>query len=175
MMEDIITDHVKELQDKAKELMGCWIEDKDNENRLLYPYDMMTLDGDVILMCYDIPAGNLSDPATIEDSDIYMSEYREFYRKYSEDYNADSILSGSFEITPSTVSAEGRLAVISILIGRLNSEAGRAMDIQYAKNLFTKAPDITISEIRAKLKSNLTLEERRGLQFSAKCISEGTS
>lgn len=81
MIEDIVTDHVKELQDKAKELIGCWIEDKDDKNRLLYPYDMMTLDGDVILMCYDIPVGNLSDPATIEDSDIYMSEYREFYRK----------------------------------------------------------------------------------------------
>ena len=73
--------NLTDLKEKAKSLIGVWIEDKDNENRLLYPYDMMTLDGDIILMCYDIPAGDPSNPATIEDADIYMSEYKEFYRK----------------------------------------------------------------------------------------------
>jgi len=101
-----------------------------------------------------------------------FNKYREFYRKYSEDYNSDSILSGSFEITPSTVSAEGRLAVISILTGRLNSEAGRAMDIRYARDLLLNKPGTTQYEIRSKLKSNLTMEERRGLQFTMECIAE---
>ena len=104
-----------------------------------------------------------------------FNKYREFYRKYSEDYNSDSILSGSFEITPSTVSAEGRLAVISILTGRLNSEAGRAMDIRYARDLLLDKPGMTQYEVRSKLKSNLTLEERRGLQFTAECIAEKIS
>lgn len=81
MIEDIRNDHVRELEAKAKELIGVWIEDKDKENRLLYPYDTMTLDGDVILMCYDIPVGDYKDTPTIMDTDVYMSEFREFYRK----------------------------------------------------------------------------------------------
>lgn len=104
-----------------------------------------------------------------------FNKYREFYRKYREDYNADSILSGSFEIAPSAVSAEGRLAVISILVGRLNSEAGRGLDIQYARDLLKGNPGITHSEISKKLKSNLTLEERRGLQLASECLIERTS
>ena len=101
-----------------------------------------------------------------------FNKYRAFYKKYSEDYNADAILAGSFDERPGTVSAEGRLAIVSILIGRINSEAGMCMSIKYAKELFEKEPEVTLGQIKTRLKSNLTAEERHGLQYCMLCLNE---
>lgn len=112
----------------------------------------------------------------IRDPDIAseFNKYRDFYKKYREDYDSDAILSGSFEAKPSSVSAEGRLAVISILTGKLNSEAGSAMALRYAVELLSSNPGITVAEIRTKLKSNLTPEQRSGLQYTMNCLVSGT-
>jgi len=104
-----------------------------------------------------------------------FNKYRDFYRKYSEDYNSDAILAGTFEARPSTVSAEGRLAIISILIGRLNAEAGQMLAQKYARDLFWSDPGVTPEKIRTKLKSNLTPEERRGLQFALAYLADTES
>ena len=104
-----------------------------------------------------------------------FNKYRDFYRKYSEDYNSDAILAGTFEARPSTVSAEGRLAIISILIGRLNAEAGQMLAQKYARDLFWSDPGVTPEKIRTKLKSNLTPEERKGLQFALAYLADTES
>jgi len=101
-----------------------------------------------------------------------FDKYREFYRKYSEDYNSDAILAGVYEAGPDTMSAEGRLAVISILVGRLNAEAGDALSIEYALDHLEKNREMTINDVRKKLKTNLTTEERAGLQFTMRCMME---
>ena len=81
MIEDIISDPIiNQLKERAKSYIGRWIEDKTDPDCLLFPYDLLVVDKDVILMCYDIPAGTIRNPATIEDTDIYMSEFSEFYR-----------------------------------------------------------------------------------------------
>ena len=110
----------------------------------------------------------------IRDPEIAMEfdKYREFYRKYSEDYNSDAILAGVYEAGPDTMSAEGRLAVISILVGRLNAEAGDALSIEYALDHLEKNREMTINDVRKKLKTNLTTEERAGLQFTMRCMME---
>jgi len=101
-----------------------------------------------------------------------FNKYREFYRKYSEDYNSDAILAGSFEAGPDTMSAEGRLAVISILVGKLNAEAGNALSLEYAIQHLDWNEGLTINEVKKKLKTNLTPEERAGLQFTLRCMLE---
>ncbi len=108
----------------------------------------------------------------VRDPDIAseFNKYREFYKKYSEDYDAESIMAGTFDEHAGTVSAEGRLAVISILVGRLNAKAGYGMSLKYAVELLEGHPDIRIGDIRTKLKSNLTAEERAGLQFTMNCL-----
>ncbi len=101
-----------------------------------------------------------------------FNKYREFYKKYSEDYNADDILAGTFEVRPGSISAEGRLAIVSVLVGRLNSEAGHLMAYRYASDLFWADPGVTPAQIKSKLKSNLTPEERRGLQFALTYLAD---
>jgi len=110
----------------------------------------------------------------VRDPDIAaeFNKYREFYRKYREDYNSDAILAGSFSVGPNTMSAEGRLAVISILVGRLNSEAGRGLSLEYAIEHLGSDKGRTINEAKKRLNLNMTVEERAGLQFLIRCMTE---
>ena len=110
----------------------------------------------------------------VRDPDIAaeFNKYREFYRKYREDYNSDAILAGSFSVGPNTMSAEGRLAVISILVGRLNSEAGRGLALEYAIEHLESNEGMTINEAKKRLNLNMTVEERAGLQFMIRCMTE---
>ncbi len=110
----------------------------------------------------------------IRDPDIAseFDKYREFYRKYRDDYNSDSILSGSYEGDPKSVSAEGRLAIVSILVGRLNTESSEGTDLEFALDLFRKDRTVTVDSIRKKLNSNLKAEDRRGLQFAMNCLTK---
>lgn len=100
----------------------------------------------------------------IRDPDIAAEffRYMEFHKKYREDYDADSIIEGSASAR-TDADAEGRLAVISILIGKLNAEASDAMDRKFASQLLASKPGITREELSSMLKDNLTIEERRGI------------
>ena len=102
-----------------------------------------------------------------------FNKYKEFYEKYQEDYNVDTILNGSFRVAPTDVGAEGKLAIVSILVGRINQEASQALDARYAKELLDKTPNIDAASIKTKLKQNLTQEERRGLQYAMNCLVSG--
>jgi len=121
-----------------------------------------------IWACIGLISQYIRDPEIAAE----FNKYREFYKKYSEDYDSEQILTGAYDTRPSNVSAEGRLAVVSVLVGKLNSEAGMAMSLSYAIDLLTEKPDITINEIKTKLKSNLTPEERKGLQYTLECKIE---
>ncbi len=121
-----------------------------------------------IWACIGLISQYIRDPEIAAE----FNKYREFYRKYSEDYDSEQILTGAYDARPSNVSAEGRLAVVSVLVGKLNSEAGLAMSLSYAIDLLTEKPDITVNELKTKLKSNLTPEERKGLQYTLECKIE---
>jgi hypothetical protein len=125
-------------------------------------------EGKGVWACINVITQYIRDP----DIATEFNKYREFYRKYREDYNSDAILAGSFEAGPNTMSAEGRLAVISILIGKLNSEASKGMALEYAIDHLESNRGMTINEVKKKLKSNLTAEERAGLQFMIRCMTE---
>lgn len=101
-----------------------------------------------------------------------FERYREFYMKYREDYDADSILSGrSDEMTDADT--EGKLAVISVLIGRLNGEASDLMNMMYASEFLAGYPDADAGTIKRLMGTNITQERRAGLQYAARCLSEG--
>lgn len=101
-----------------------------------------------------------------------FERYREFYMKYREDYDADSILSGrSDEMTDADT--EGKLAVISVLIGRLNGEASDLMNMMYASEFLAGYPDADAGTIKGLMGTNITQERRAGLQYAARCLSEG--
>ncbi len=113
----------------------------------------------------------IRDPETASE----FAKYRDFYRKYSNDFNTDSILAGTYAGKADNTDPEGRLAVISVLTGKLNSESSAGMDLKYAAELLRNHPDMTLKEMRTRLRSNLTPEERKGLRFAMVCRSRNCS
>ena len=109
----------------------------------------------------------------IRDPDIAseFSKYREFYRRYREDYDSDAILAGTLAVATDTMGIEARLAVIPILIGRLNSEAERGLAMEYAIERLGSGSGLTIGEAKRRLGLNITAEERSGLQFLIRCMT----
>ena len=71
-----------ELYEKAQSLIGRWIYDKERECELLFPYHCYKSylnDDDVVLECIAIDPNTIDHP-TIRDKDVWMSEFKEFYR-----------------------------------------------------------------------------------------------
>ena len=99
-----------------------------------------------------------------------FNRYRGFYRRYSEDFDSEAILSGPSENDIRDLDSEGRLALISILTGRINEESAEVLQSQFAIRFLQENPDATVDSIGRRLRSNTTQEERRGLQFAISVI-----
>ncbi len=103
-----------------------------------------------------------------------FKRYMDFHRKYSEDHDVDSVLGGRAD--PSSVAeagAEEKLSLISVIIGRLNAEAERGMDLRALKGrLDDLAGGDGLAGLRAELgrelDSNTTSDSRRSAAF---CLS----
>jgi hypothetical protein len=76
----------EKLMEKAKELIGSWIRDKSIDDKYFYAYDYYESDrhdDDVMLFCVSIsPGDDISHPLIMEE-EIWMSEFKEYYRKVS--------------------------------------------------------------------------------------------
>lgn len=111
----------------------------------------------------------------IHDSEISSEfmRYFEFYKKYSNDYNVSVIMdtgNGNKE-SFKEASADEKLAVISIMIDRLNAEAESGMCKRYLHS-YIESPNLPDSseEIRGilskRLESNITEDERRCVTYA---------
>ena len=77
----------EELMEKAKELIGSWIYDKTDKEVLLYAYDCYDPDRndcDVMLCCIAINPGDELFHPYIKEDEVWMSEFKEYYRKVSD-------------------------------------------------------------------------------------------
>lgn len=76
----------EKLMKKAQELIGSWIYDKTNETEYLYAYDCYdwSCEEDVKLCCIVIHPGDAVFPPYIKETEVWMSEFDEYYRKVSD-------------------------------------------------------------------------------------------
>ncbi len=103
-----------------------------------------------------------------------FKRYLDFHRKYSQEYDVASILDGRAVDTESIVhaGAEEKLSVISVMIGSLNKDAERGMDVRHLlESVYgCEAHDLKsgCTHMREELRSNPTPDRARTLNF---CIS----
>ena len=72
-----------EMLKKAQELIGSWIYDKTDKNEYLYAYDCYVggCDDDVRVCCIVINSDDTAIPPYVSDTEIWMPEFDEYYRK----------------------------------------------------------------------------------------------
>jgi len=75
----------EKLMKKAQELVGSWIYDKENKHEYLYVYDYydMFCEDDVKLCCIAINSDDAIFKPYIKETEVWMSEFNEYYRKES--------------------------------------------------------------------------------------------
>lgn len=92
-----------------------------------------------------------------------FNRYLDFHRRYREDYDVDSILAGA-DAEPPSGNAEEKMAVTSVIIGRLNSEAETGMDLGFASSVLRDMTDreTVMSRMRDMMDDNADPDTRRG-------------
>lgn len=107
-----------------------------------------------------------------------FKRYMDFHRKYSEDHDVESILAGRAD--PSRIAeagAEEKLSLISVLIGRINSEAEEGMDLGSLIEMLDDLPEGGLrtlrEELSGRLGSNITSDARREITYALAAM-EGT-
>ena len=74
--------YLAELEEKAKALVGTWVADLiDGSYYFVYDYYVSDSMCDVVLNCFYIPY--LDCPCTPKEDEIYMSDFKEYYKKGS--------------------------------------------------------------------------------------------
>lgn len=76
----------EKLMKKALELIGTWVYDKTDKTEYLYAYDYFDYgcEDDVQLCCIAIRSEEIGFQPYIKDTEIWMSEFDEYYRKAPE-------------------------------------------------------------------------------------------
>lgn len=106
----------------------------------------------------------------IRDPDMAseFNRYLEFHRKYRREHDVESIMNGNAPSRMTTSDAEERLAVISVMIGRLNSEAESGMDqarlLEILEGMVAEGSTVkdTLDSLSRDLEGNITQDVRRG-------------
>ena len=99
----------------------------------------------------------------IRDPDIAaeFKRYLDFHRKYGEEHDVGSILEGNASgSSMSSADAEERLAVMSVIVGRLNSEAEEGLMLEKVRDMLssidTDDVDGSVSRIRETISADAT-------------------
>lgn len=107
-----------------------------------------------------------------------FKRYLDFHRKYSEEYDVSSILDGGEADLSSLrdAGAEAKLSVISVLIGDLNSDAERGMDLRALEracsSLDPERPAESLAEVMASLRETVSSNSTRdAAREAAFCMS----
>lgn len=76
----------EKLMKKAQGLIGSWIRDKTDKNEYLYAYDYYDwgCEDDVKLCCIAINSDDAIFKPYIKETEIWMSEFKEYYSKVSD-------------------------------------------------------------------------------------------
>ncbi len=123
-------------------------------------YDRLGLSADVNLMSQYV-----RDPEIAAE----FKRYSDFHRKYSEEYDVESILDGTSDDRSALASAgaEEKLAVISVMVGSLNSLAEKGMDLEFLVRKLEGDPAITVRrELLKTLDSDASADARRRASFA---------
>ena len=101
----------------------------------------------------------------------------DFHRKYSEDHDVDAILDGR-AADPDAIAgagAEEKISLISVIIGRLNSEAEEGMDLLELRRRLEGAGsgdlDRIRDDLRRSLEGNGTADSRRTAAYCLSALS----
>ncbi|MBP5394648.1 MAG: AAA family ATPase [Candidatus Methanomethylophilaceae archaeon] len=100
------------------------------------------------------------------------SRYRDFYRKYREDVDVHTILSGRQQSSEG-MDADGKLAVVTMLIDALNSEASELLGLKNASAMYADRP--SEEDISKLLEGEITAERRKGLECLLRSVRAGES
>lgn len=75
----------EKLVKKAQELIGSWIYDKTDKDEYLFAYDYFDCGcGDDVQLCCIAINSKITLSPYIKDTEVYMSEFDEYYRKAPE-------------------------------------------------------------------------------------------
>lgn len=106
-----------------------------------------------------------------------FKRYMDFHRKYSEDHDVDAILDGR-AADPDAIAgagAEEKISLISVIIGRLNSEAEEGMDLMELRRRLEGAGsgdlDRIRDDLRRSLEGNGTADSRRTAAYCLSALS----
>ena len=110
----------------------------------------------------------------IRDPDMAaeFNRYLEFHRKYRREHDVESIMNGNAPSRMTSSDSEERLAVISVMIGRLNSEAESGMDqirlLGVLEEALSKGMTLkdTLASLSRDLEGNITQDARRGTNYA---------
>lgn len=106
-----------------------------------------------------------------------FKRYMDFHRKYSEDHDVDAILDGRAADTDAIAGAgaEEKISLISVIIGRLNSEAEEGMDLLELRRRLEGAGsgdlDRIRDDLRRSLEGNGTADSRRTAAYCLSALS----
>ena len=106
-----------------------------------------------------------------------FKRYMDFHRKYSEDHDVDAILDGRAADTDAIAGAgaEEKISLISVIIGRLNSEAEEGMDLLELLRRLEGAGsgdlDRIRDDLRRSLEGNGTADSRRTAAYCLSALS----
>ena len=130
---------------------------------VLKEYDSIGITADVNLVSQYI-----RDP----DMAAEFKRYLDFHRKYRTDHDVSGILETGEGDADSLIASgpEERLAVISVMIGAINSDAEEGMDLREMRRWLDTARDegveATAKRISRMLDGNITPDTRRGLTLA---------
>ena len=106
-----------------------------------------------------------------------FKRYMDFHRKYSEDHDVDAILDGRAADTDAIAGAgaEEKISLISVIIGRINSEAEEGMDLLELRRRLEGAGsgdlDRIRDDLRRSLEGNGTADSRRTAAYCLSALS----
>lgn len=101
-----------------------------------------------------------------------FKKYLDFHKKYKSENDVNAILEGNSDYTIRG-DAEEMMALTSVLIGRLNAEAEKGMDLADLLLILDsdESPSDISKTLRRKMEGNITADQRRSLSNTLSALS----
>lgn len=130
---------------------------------VLHEYDRLGFEVDVNLISQYI-----HDPTIASE----FKRYLDFHRRYKAENDVNAILEGTSESTYRG-DTEERLALSSVIIGRLNAEAEEGMDLVDLLAILDSGESVTdmSKRLRRQMEGNITADQRRSLSKTLSALS----
>lgn len=121
----------------------------------------------------DLVSQYIRDPEVAAE----FTRYLDFHRRYGEEHDIDAIMEGRATDGMSSADAEGKLAVISVIIGRLNAEAEHGMDLGFTLSRLDGLSDPSsrsseAARLRSMLDDNIGTDTRRNVTAALAALGD---